>query len=186
MLSGSRAHHETKLAVSLSRHIGYTTGAFYINRIASIASEFQGQPSRYQFELTQYLMTEFSDGNRSVNEKYATEILNFAVSLGIIYRAAEGATPRVNRFAITPEGATIRSALSQEDEGLAKFALLGLVLESDSDTYALLLDILYESCVSGQALYALFEERFRQLREDRIAWLSKSLSESRPSRADGI
>ena len=171
MVNISRSNLESDLAKALSRHIGYTTGAYYIDRIASITAEFRDKPSLYQFELTRYLAGWSSGGSQRSSEDYTSGIINFAVGLGIIYKVSSGATSRVNRFAITPEGSTIRSALAHEENDLVKFTLTGLVLESDSDAYVLLLDILDETSVSGPALHNLFQDRFRQLRDERMVWL---------------
>ena len=170
----SREDLEADLAAALSRHIGYTTGAYRIERIASIVSEFPGKPSLYQFELLQYLMTHPKEGRQRIDEDYASQILNFATGLRIIAKVAEGPTPGVMRFALTPEGATIKSALTRDEKELAKFTLLGLVLESDCDAYALLLDILDNTAAPGTGLHSLFRERFQTLRRERAAWLEQA------------
>ena len=92
----------------------------------------------------------------------------------MIYKVSSGATSRVNRFAITPEGSTIRSALAHDESDLVKFTLTGLVLESDSDAYVLLLDILDDTPVSGSALHTLFQDRFQKLRDGRMEWLNSA------------
>ena len=166
-----RPELEAALAQALSRHVGYTTGAYEIDRIAEITLEFQNRPSLHQYELTRHLMIQSREGRQAIGEDYAAGILNFAVGLKVIHKVTGGSTPRVNRYAVTPEGATIRSALAHSEEQLAKFTLLGLVLESDSDAYALMLDILDKTHATGALLHSLFQDRFQDLRSDRESWL---------------
>ena len=173
-MNRSRSELEADLARALSRHIGYTAGAYGIDRIVGITSFFEHKPSLYQFELTQHLINQSSNDRRQIKEGYAAEILNFAIGLGIIYKVADGATPRVNRFALTAEGATIKSALAKREDELIKFTLIGLVLESDCDIYGLILDIIDDQHVYGTILQEMFLERFENLARDRIKWLTAS------------
>ena len=173
-MNKSRSDLEADLAAALSRHIGYTTGAYQIDRIASIAAQFHDRPSLYQFELTHHLQNNCNYGTLKIDESYATQILNFAVGLGIIYKVSDGPTSRVNRFALTPEGATIRSALMRGEHDLVKFTLIGLVLESDCDAYILLLEMLDETCAVGSGLHTLFRDRFLALRNERANWLENA------------
>ena len=170
----SRSDFETDLAAALSRHIGYTTGAYQVDRIANIAAIFRRKPSLYQYELVQYLKDQSKVTKRKVNEKYAAEIINFANALGILRKVADGPTPGARRFALTPDGFTIRSSLERDEETLLRFTLIGLVLESDCDTYGLLLDILYEQSITGVTLHKTFRARFEHLRNERLAWLNRA------------
>ena len=158
----------------MSRHIGYTTGAYQMDRIANIATIFHRKPSLYQYEVVQYLKDQSEGSKRKVREKYAAEIINFANALGILRKAADGPTSGARRFALTPEGFTIRSALERDEETLLRFTLIGLVLESDCDTYGLLLDILDEHPIAGAALHKAFRARFEELRSERLAWLNRA------------
>lgn len=166
----ARSDLETELAAALSRHIGYTTGAYEVYRIASIAKNFRNKPSLYQYELVQFLIDRSRRRQRSIDKGYAAEIVNYAVALGILDKVADGPTPGTRRYSLTPVGFTIKSALDRED-GFLKFILIGLVLESDCDMYGLLLDILHEKRVSGAELHQEFIMRFADLRDKRHAWL---------------
>ena len=172
----SRSDFETDLAAALSRHIGYTTGAYQVDRIANIATIFHRKPSLYQYELVQYLKNQSEGSRRKVRDSYAAEIVNFANALGILRKAADGPTPGARRFALTPEGFTIRSALERGEEPLLRFTLIGLVLESDCDAYGLLLDILEENPIAGAELHKAFRVRFEELRSDRLAWIDRAFS----------
>ena len=167
-----RSEYEFHLARSLSRHIGYTTGAIGIDRIAGITKNFERKPSIYQYELVQSLMNESDGSERQLGEKYATGIVNFATALGIVYKAADGPTHGAKRFALTSEGRTVKSAFERNEDALLRYTLLGLVLEYDCDIYGLVLDILYDEPISGPKLHALFKTRFESLREDRLTWLA--------------
>ena len=170
----SRSDFETDLAAALSRHIGYTTGAYQLDRIANIATMFDRKPSLYQYELVQHLKDQSEGSQRKVREKYAAEIINFASALGILRKAADGPTRGARRFALTPEGSTIRSALERGEDTLLRFTLIGLVLESDCDAYGLLLDILDELPIAGAELHREFRVRFEALRSERLAWLDRA------------
>ena len=170
----TRSEYESDLANSMSRHIGYTTGAYQIDRIANITTVFRGTPSLYQYELIQHLISEAVELRQSFGHKYATEIVNFAVALGLLHKVADGPTPAAKRFALTSEGMTIRSALERDENAFLKYTLTGLVLESDCDTYGLLLDILYTEPCTGTALHGVFRDRFESLRRERLDWLNNA------------
>ena len=169
-----RASLEDNLSAALSRSIGYTTGAYDIDRIASVTSVFNQKPSVYEFELTRHLIALPAGQHHQIEDSYAAQILNFAVVLGLIYRVGEGPTQKVNRFALTPEGATVRAILAHEEDDLLRFVLLGLVLEADCDFYGLVLDILQENTGSVAELRLLFKDRYQKLRLDRIKWLESA------------
>ena len=166
-----REFYEDSLSTALSRSIGYTTGAYSIERIASIASLFGNKPSLYQTEITQHLVDLPTDQQRGIERPYAAQILNFAVGLRIIEKVADGPTQDVNRFALTPEGTTVKAALEHSDFELLKFVLTGLVLEADCDFYALTLEILQIGHFSGSDRYRTFKNRYQALRSDRLEWL---------------
>ena len=109
---------------------------------------------------------------RPFGQKYAAEIINFTVALGLLHKVADGPTPGARRFALTPEGMTVRSAMERNEDALLKFTLIGLVLESDSDAYGLLLDILYDNPTRGTELHEMFRERVEDLRRERLNWLN--------------
>ena len=170
----SRSDLESDIANALSRHIGYTTGMYQIDRIASIVSAFKNNPSLYQFELIKYLVDRSTGLQPQFGKEYAAEIINIAVALRLIFKAADGPTSGANRFALTPGGIAIRSALVRSEKSLVKFAIIGLVLESDCDAYGLILDILHEHPVSGPKLHKVFRERFDAIRRERLAWLDSA------------
>ena len=170
----SRSEFEATLAAALSRHIGYTTGAYSINRIATISKLFSKQPSLYQYELVQHVIDQSREFQRPVRKRYATEIINFAGALGILHKVADGPTPGARRFALTPEGFTIKSALQRDETSLLKFSLAGLVLACDCDAYGLLLDILHESTITGVELHRAFRRRSEILRSERLSWLDQA------------
>ena len=170
----SRSNFETELAAALSRHIGYTTGAYEVHRIANVAAMFRHTPSLYQYQMVRQLMDWSEESQRHVGEKYAAEIINFANALGILRKVADGPTPGARRYALTPEGFTIRSALKRGPESLLRFTLIGLVLESDCDAYGLLLDLLDERRITGAELHRAFRVRFDELRSERLDWLERA------------
>lgn len=174
-----RSFYENALSIALSRSIGYTTGAYDIGRIVSIAALFSNKPSLYQAEITKFLMDLPTAHQRGIGQPYAAQILNFAAGFRIIDKVADGPTQDVDRFALTPEGMTVKAALEHEEDDLLKFVLTGLVLEADSDSYALTLDILQKGNVSGSDRYRAFKNRYQSLRSERVEWLMSAFPNRR-------
>ena len=170
-MTTARTDLEHQMAASLSRHIGYTTGAYEIDRIARVATLFHNRPSLYQYEVVRYLVDQSKELPRSIDIAYATEIINYACALRILEKVADGPTLGTRRFSLTPEGFTIKSALTRRQDALLQFTLIGLVLDADCDMYGLLLDVLHETPISGAELQRVVIERFDSLREERHRWL---------------
>ena len=170
----SREELEQDLAEALSRHIGYTAGAYRLDRMVSVTTTFGDQPSIYQLALMQHLVHQSNQESRPLHDDYAEQILNFTGALRLIYKAAEGPTPGANRFALTSNGVLIKSAMSHQEFDLVRFALLGLTLQSDCDAYGLLLDLLDNSSLSGATLQEAFLDRFSFNRNARLHWLSEA------------
>ena len=158
---------EGALAHALSRHIGYTTGAYGIRRIASITEQFEGRPSLYQFEIVNAL------GKVDITDKYARGIIEFATAIRLVRKVASGPTPNTARFALTPEGAAVGAALSSCDGDFADFLLVGLLLESDADAYCVILECLAHPQNGTTSFYEDFKRRFEHLRENRLEWLQR-------------
>lgn len=161
---------EGALAHALSRHIGYTTGAYGIRRIASITEQFKGRPSLYQFEIINAL------GEVDITDRYARGIIEFAAAIGLVRKVASGPTPNTARFALTPEGAAVGAALSSCDDDFTDFLLVGLLLESDADAYCVILECLAHPQNGTTSFYEDFKRRFEQLRETRLEWLQRVFS----------
>lgn len=176
MLSKPRSVLESDLARSLSRHIGYTTGAYSILRIANVLVHFKNRPSVHQYEVLKPLMDQSLTSGAQLKESYAAEILNFAVGLGLIQKVAEGPTANLARYAPTPEGATIKGALEFEEGDLIRFVLLGQLLEFDADAYCVLLEVLSHSELEGGYYRTAFRERHELLRDGRIRWVKEAIS----------
>lgn len=175
MIGKLRIELELDLARSLSRYIGYTTGAYGIFRIANIPVSFGDKPSLYQFEILQPLMDNALGSGSHLKEQYAGEIINFAAGLRLVYKVPDGPTPHLTRYAYTAEGATIRAAWTFEEHEFIRFVLLGQILEFDSDAYCVLLDVLSRPHSEGFKYQSAFRERFEQLRNERLEWLQRAI-----------
>ncbi len=172
-----RATYEGQLAHALSRHIGYTTGAFGLERLAEIANLFP-KPVAYGFELTRNLKTR-SSGPKDLSEDYVSEILNFCTGLGLIERVEGGAGQKLPRFRLSQEAVALRAAHELRLDEFHRILLVALLLENDADGYGLLLDLLESSDSrdqrQGQGLADRYLERTKVLRGLRWDWLQGAL-----------
>jgi hypothetical protein len=69
-----------------------------------------------------------------IHERYASEILNFGVGLGLIQRIPSQGPKELNRFSITPAGLAYRAAYNLGLEDFQKFLLTALVVELNGST----------------------------------------------------
>jgi hypothetical protein len=180
----------TNIARSFSRTIGYTTGAFDLERISTCVDTFEGKPSVYMYEIAKVIRGE--EGS-SVTSEYVFEIVNFAVALGYIYRIggvsagvsqAKSHTLKgkgtitsgfgLQKFAITELGSAVKAARKYGKE-FFPFVLLCSVLEADGDSIAFTLDIVERSISSDEGI-ELYKTRLNDLRSSRYNYLSTAFS----------
>jgi hypothetical protein len=167
----SRAAAETALVKALTRQIGYTTGAYSIERMAKLVTLFS-DATAYQFELVRLLQTEPLDFSENLSEKYATEILNFACSLGIFYRLpGTSAATHLARYGLTDAGVALRAAA--KFQALRPLVLTDLILENDADAYILALHLLSKATADtkNDELAAEFRSCVYGMRAKRLEWL---------------
>jgi hypothetical protein len=168
----TRAQAEAEFTRALTRQIGYTAGAFNIQRMASIVEHFS-DASAYQFELMGRL-SPTSERSRELSAKYASDILSFATELGVISRIPSPAAPHLSRYILTDAGIAIRAARAVAPE-LELLVLEHLILENDADAYLRVLRILRDSTdASGDQMAEQFRKQIIEAREARFAWLQKA------------
>ena len=156
---------ERELGKALNRHIGYTTGAYDIYRIANVTKNFIDRPSVYELEIISILIK--SD---DITKAYAEGIIDFSVALGLVSRI--GYPGASQRLTLTDLGRAYCGAILVNEPDFAKFLLIGAIVENDSDTYCLLLDIIESSApVGASELNLAFRDRTGLLRKLRKEWL---------------
>ena len=159
-----RSLAEVELARALDRHIGYTTGAFGLGRIAEVTVMFEGRGTLLVGEIVHRLRK-----THAVRERYAGGILDFAVGLGLVQRF--GSTGLAARVGLTDLGRAYRGAQHCGSERLKQLILTYAVLAADCDLYGLLLESFTSN--GGSDVVEVLRERLRLLRERRLEWLRR-------------
>ena len=185
MILTKRDEAEQDLAQALDRHIGYTTGAFDLERIAGVALLLERRTTLWDVEIVNRLTK-----TQNIGEDYARGVLDFGVGLGLVRRFESGSA--ATRIGLTDLGRSYCGAFYCNNAPLQRLVLTYAVLASDCDLYGLLLNSF--TCRPGKLsapqqlareLQALREKRVSWLREyfpdvrlrrritDRVSWLQK-------------
>lgn len=158
-----RQDAEIALAAALSRYVGYTTGATFLDRIARTTERVGEKPFRYEVELIREIRAEYK-----LTDKTAAGVLDFAVGLGFLERFESGGLH--SRIALSSGGRAYRAALACGNSRLRDLLLEFAVLEYDCDLYGLLLD---EILFVGEAPVFSFAMAIDNLRTSRLDWLRR-------------
>jgi hypothetical protein len=178
ILRGSRAELEAYLVKALSRYIGYTTGAFDLDRIFSVLELFGAAPSAYQTELVDFLRKKAQAEEKKVpSDKYLNEIIGFATSMQIIEIVSDH-DARVRRLAPTELGRSIMGAKNVEDKDYYYFFLTNIVLMADADALVSVL-LLDQNNKSSTELRAAYQNFHFSIRKRRLSWLYEAFPERR-------
>jgi hypothetical protein len=173
----SRAQAEAEFVHALTRQVGYTAGAYSVQRMAGIVAHFE-DANAYQFELVKKLTAVGSSAD-PLTEKYATDVLNFAGELGIIAKLPGASAPHLSRYVLTDAGVAIRAARAVRPE-LEQLVLEHLILENDADAYLRVLHLLCGArAQSGADLSMEFRDTISDMRLTRLSWLQQAFP-SRP------
>ena len=168
-MSTQRDTCERELGKALSRHIGYTTGAFDLDRLVQIASYCAGRAAVFGVELINLLIERYK-----VTKHYASGILDFAVALGLLARVDR--TGRLGKFTLTNIGRTVTAAETLGLNGFRDFLLNYCILEADSDIYMLTLEAVGKGGAKRKRrLFDEFQSRTNELRHLRLDWLHEVL-----------
>ncbi len=171
---------EQELTHSLSRYIGYTTGAYGIDRFVEILDLFSEKPFVYHFELVDHLKNLGHSGKagEALTDKYAAGIIDVAAALGLIANAIgdRGAkiNPKLAKFELTVHGRSLRAACELGTRDFRKFLLGTLLAENDADLYCLVLE--HFSLERLPNLHVFVQDRMLEQRESRIEWINSAIS----------
>ena len=181
--SDSREKLESCLVKALSRHIGYTSGAFDIDRIYSILHLFDAKPSVYESEVVDVLKNQSNCGNSESSYAsdnsvgYLAEIINFATSMQLI-EVVTSRSARIRRYAPTQTGRSVMGILEVDDKKFYHFFRTKITLMADADA---LMPILYFSQQesSSSDLIEKYRDFQNNLRIRRFQWLKQAFPEPR-------
>ena len=171
MIPTKRDEHERHLARALDRSIGYTKGAFDLNRIASVPTLFQGRSTSWDVELVNSLLKD-----HDIRKDYAEGILDFGAGLGLIAKLK--GQSNATRIRLTDLGRSYCAAAYCNNVELQNFVLTYAVLEADCDLYGVLLNALQEERYDHDTPSLLGRE-LQDLRKRRISWLEEYLPDYR-------
>lgn len=172
---------EADLARSLSRYIGYTTGAFSLRRIVSTLEPFADKPSAYITEVIDWLHSAVDSEELDVKQakrpgtKLLEEVINFATSMGILETVSDR-NARLRRLAPTQLGRSLMGVAELEEVEFYQYFLSKVVLMSDADALMpILLSVgTRRTSKDRESSYVAFQ---MQLREKRLAWLIRAVPE---------
>jgi hypothetical protein len=189
MLGMSRGDAEQGLARALSRHIGYTSGAYDLPRIFSVVEYFRTRTSAYTEEIVNYLAA--NSGTNPASAGYLAEVISFASSFGII-EAVSNRETKLTRYAATELGRSVLGSSSLDDGAFRRFFVTDVVMLADAD-FLIPLMLHIDSHVDTPLIdyFCAFAEELRTRRYDwmraafpqpillervasRIAWLKKA------------
>ena len=175
-----RIELERDLGRALSRHIGYTTGAYNLDRIVSTLDIFRERPSVYRDELAERLG---SSGGVNVEQAgkdnipsmdYRREIINFAEAMSLIFSVSKKGV-RMRRFAPTETGRALLGARASNDEGFYNYFLTRIVLLADADALYPVLD--FFSKEQNSPISEFYLDFQNNLRSKRANWLEEVFRE---------
>lgn len=182
---GSRKELEACLIKALSRHIGYTTGAYKLDRTFGILNLFHDKPSVYESEIIELLKEndDLKSSNKrneylteSVDEnEYLTEVIKIASSMQLIEVVTDRSV-RIKRYAPTQTGRAVLGSQQVSDNDFLNFFLTKIVLMADADA---LVPILIHSRdkISNKRLFKEYKNFQNTLRSRRFNWLKRAFPE---------
>jgi hypothetical protein len=175
MVIGSRDDAERALARALSRHIGYTSGAYDLKRIFSVLDIFHDRTSVYRDELVALLGQGVpEDSPDALSIEYRSDILSFATSMGLV-EIVSAREAKLARFAATELGRSFLGARALDDPKFTGFYAAQVVLRADADFIVPILA--FSRGGARAALQTSFVEFQKRLREVRLEWLLANFKE---------
>lgn len=172
---------ESDLARSLSRYIGYTTGAYSLQRIVSTLKPFAEMPSAYSAEVIEFLLSDEDDEEldtkhtKRPSSEYLEEVLNFATSMGILESVSDRQV-RLRRLAPTQLGRSLMGVAALQEAEFYQYYLSKVVLMSDADALMPVL-LAAGSGLTGDQLRLFYVDFQMRLREQRREWLTSAFPE---------
>ena len=176
----SRRELEHDLSSALSRHIGYTTAAYDIDRIVSTLQAFEHSPSAYIEELVESLAYAEANSqytsrvNKPPSKDYLRNVVDFTEAMRLTTTVSDRSA-KLRRFAPTEMGRALMGAKSYGDEKFYEYFLTKVVLLADSDALFPVLDFFSGS--NGPNLPEYYRVFQQSLRERRLDWLKDTFTE---------
>lgn len=174
MVTASREEAERLVAKALSRHIGYTTGAYDLGRIFASLEPFAGRTSAYKDELVAYLANAEGQGSATTSADYRAEILSFSTAMGML-EVVSTREARLVRYASTELGRSILGAKAIGDDDFFRYYMAEVVIRADADFIVPLL--IYHETSPPIQINEFFAEYAATLRNLRFEWLISALPE---------
>ena len=160
---------ENDLIHSMSRYIGYTTGAFNIRRFVGLLDRVKDRPYAYQFELMDVL-------TNTVGENYARGILDFVIALGLLRKIGNDRLvnkPKITRYELTAYGKAVKAANHFLDTSMMNDLLALILAEQDADLYCLVLE--YCQVTRNMSMEDYATTRLRVMRQKRVDWINEQI-----------
>ncbi|MGI9250140.1 MAG: hypothetical protein ACR2PR_02945 [Pseudohongiellaceae bacterium] len=182
----TRVQAEKEFLTSLSRYVGYTTGADVFDRFIQILNKLDGKPAIYEFEAIEEIENFGYTLNKKkpLSEKYASGVLDFVTALGLLKKISGEkrngqrlnlgrGRSKLGKYEISDVGRAIRSAVCLNNDAFKAY-LVGLILATnDADFYCLILECFSEG--EGKRIGPYFKQRIREIRESRVKWINANV-----------
>lgn len=168
----SRDSAENDLAGALSRHVGYTTGAYDLRRIFNVVEVFKTRTSAYTEEIISDLFE--ANESRTTSEAYLSEVLNFATSFGLV-ESVSNRESKLTRYAATELGRSVLGVANLDDQDFRDFFLASIILLADADFLVPLM--IHIDTRIELPLLEYFREFTEDLRKKRYDWLRQQFPE---------
>lgn len=172
MLGWTREDAERALARALSRHVGYTTGAFHLDRIFSVVEYFRSETSAYVAEIAKAV--ELATDDAPLSPSYLQGVVDFASAFGLIERVSTREAKLV-RYAATELGRSVLGVLNDEDANFRDHYLATVLMLADADFLVPLM--LNANEPSTERLQETFARFTSELRIRRFEWLTQELAQ---------
>lgn len=172
MIEGlTRPDLEALLVKAMSRHIGYTAGAYNLKRILSLLEVFENRPSAYGHDLLAFLRLG-GDGQQS--EDYLKEVLAFSTSFGLLDQTSSR-NSQLHKYSPTSLGRAVAAARLVGPEEFSRNLLTKVVFLADADS--MIGTLSYYQLSRRQNLGEYYVSFIGEMRNARLSWLMKAIPE---------
>lgn len=172
MIAGlTRPDLERLLARAMSRHIGYTAGAYNLGRILSVLYAFEDKPSAYGHDLLAFLREKGADQQ---SEDYLREVPVFATAFGLLEQTS-GRNTQLQKYSPTALGRAVAAARKVAPDEFSQDLLRKVVFLADSDSLIGTLSYYSQNRETGVGEY--YVGFVKSMRENRLAWLRNAIPE---------
>ncbi len=172
-LAEDRTTLEKSLVRALSRTIGYTTGAYDLDRIVSVLDALKDKASVYEPEIVDILKQRDSE----LTTSYLSSVLEFASAFGLI-QLSSGRDARLQKVAASELGRSLNGARHARDKAFYDYFLAKVVFLADADSLvAILLSFKDGKPKSLKDTYSEYIDFLQELRTKRLDWLKQIMPE---------